>query len=472
MKMGLVKDSVRFRILIATLVPVIFVFVTITTVLYYYLGVGFDKELEQRLISVASLITTTPNIEYAADLKEGDEGLRVYDYLTQRLKYVKDIASLNSVFIFNREGRLLVSSANEKIGKRIIRLEIDRNEIEKTFNNKKTSSILFRGDDGNYYKSAYVPVIYEDGKVIAALGVSASATYFETLKNIRNGIILVVFLSLLLIIIIITVVSKSISKPVSDLIKQAKSLARGDFEQRLDTKTYGELAILVETFEQMRERIMNRDSEMKMMLSGIAHEIRNPLGGMQIMIDLVSERFTDDKETQKLIVQMNNELKYLNNVVTSFLRYSKNINVAKSKVNLVSLIDEVTDIIGREIDEKEIVLKKELIDVEVLSDYDILKQVFINILLNSIQAVERQGMIEIRDYRDENRIVVIIKDNGMGIKSEDMKMIFRPFFTTKEKGSGLGLPLVRKYLLELGGDIEIKSEYKNGCEVRIYLPVF
>ncbi|MGB9600416.1 MAG: ATP-binding protein, partial [Myxococcota bacterium] len=318
---------------------------------------------------------------------------------------------------------------------------------------------------------AYVPVIFENGKVMAVLGVSASVSHFETLNSIRNGIVLIIVFSLGLIILIITIVSRGISLPISDMIEQAKEIARGRFEKSLRTKTYGELAILVDTLEMMRDRIMNRDKEMQMMLSGIAHEIRNPLGGMQIMIDLLSEKYKDDSEATNLINQVNSELKYLNNVVTSFLKYSRNISIEKQKVNLESVINEVVENLSYEIEKRGIVILKELQEIEIMSDYDILRQIFTNILLNAIQAIENSGWIEIKISCDKKMAVVTFKDNGSGIKPEDLNMVFRPFFTTKEKGSGLGLALVKRYLLHLGGDIQIESEYLKGCEVRIYLPL-
>ncbi|MCX7959299.1 MAG: ATP-binding protein [Deltaproteobacteria bacterium] len=468
----IIKDSVRFRIMIATLIPVIFIFLTIIPVSYYYLKSGFDKEIENRLISVASLISTIPNIEYAADLKEGDEDLVSFDYLVNKLRAARDTASLKTVFVFDRDGRLLVSSEGEKIGKKIIRLEIDRKETELVFENNKVSSVLFKGEDGFYYKNAYVPLIYSGEKVIAALGVSASVTYFETLNNIRDGILLIVLISLMLITMIIIIVSKGISRPVADMINQAKLIAKGDFETKLNTRTYGELAILVDTFEQMRERIMNRNKRQQMMLSGIAHEIRNPLGGMQLMIDLLLEKFSEDEEVSKLVMQMNNELRYLGNVVNSFLSYSKNINIEKTRVSIASVINETIDVLQSDLDRKSIEIKKDLQDVEIISDNDILKQVLINILLNSVQAVSDKGLIEIKCSKEGERAVVTVKDNGTGIKPEDMKLIFRPFFTTKEKGTGLGLALVKKYINQLGGDITVESEYLRGCVVRIYLPLF
>lgn len=467
-----IKDSVRLRILFATLLPIIFVFITIIPIFSYYLRSGFDREIENRLISVASLISTTPNLEYAVDFKEGDEELLSYQYLVNKLKTLRDIASLRAIFIFNKEGRILLSSEGEKIGKKMVRLDIDRKEIDMAFQKKNASSVLFVGDDGLYYKNAYVPILLPNGNVGAVLGVSASVTYFKTLVDIRNGIVLILFISLLLVILIISIISKSISSPVADMIAQAKLIARGNFEKPLKTETYGELAILVDTFEQMRERIMNRDNEMQMMLSGIAHEIRNPLGGMQLMIDLLREKFKGDEEVSSLVLQLDNELKYLSNVVNSFLNYSRNKSLVREKVNIKNVIDEAVDILMVEIEKKKIDIKREILDIEIVSDYDVLKQIMINILLNSVQAIETaEGKVEILSYKDSDNVVIKVSDNGIGIKPEDMKNIFKPFFTTKEKGTGLGLPLVKKYINQLGGKIEIESEFGKGCVVKIYLPL-
>jgi len=467
---GIMRDSVRFRILIATLIPVIFVFITLIPVSYYYLRAGFEREIEQRLLSVARLATKLPNLEYAIDLREGDEDSRPYEYLVAKLRSVKEAASLKSIFIFDRDKRMLVSSEGDRIGRSIIRLKIDSIEVEKVFKNIESSSVLFEGDDGFFYKNAYVPAIYdENGNVLAAIGVSASVTYFDTLHIIRKGLILTILFSLALVVFIIIVVSKGISRSIADLINQAKEIAKGNLENRLMTRSYGELAILIETFEEMRERILNRDKEMQMMLSGIAHEIRNPLGGIQIMIDLLTERLRGDEEALKLLSQMDNELKYLNNVVTSFLGYSRHISVNKQRVELEYIINDVLDLLSQEILKKNIELKKSIQKIDIETDPDLLKQILLNVVLNAIQAVDSNGIIEIEVAEEKSLVYIRIKDNGMGIKEEDMKNIFKPFFTTKEKGSGLGLALVKKYLNALNGDIQINSVYGEGCEVRISL---
>ncbi len=472
MKFNIIKDSVRFRILIATLLPITVIFISLIPISYYYLKSGFEREIEERLLSVASISVSLPNIEYAIELREGDEDSRVYNFLVLKLKSLKEASSVKSLFIFDRENRLLVSSDGGKIGKKISRLLIDNKEINQVFNGIKTSSVLFKGEDGFFYKSAYVPAIYdENNNVIAALGVSASVSYFDTLNNIRNGLILLIVVSLLLLIIIVTAVSKGISYPITSLIEQAKLIARGDMEKSINTRAYGEIEILVNTFEDMREKILNRDREMQMMLSGIAHEIRNPLAGMQLMIDLLLEKFSDNQEVLQLILQINNELKYLTNVVSSFLRYSRNINISFQKVNPVRILDEVLDLLSSEIQKKGISIKKNIMEKELESDNDILKQIFINILLNAIQAVNNSGEIHIKFMVDRDKYKMVFIDNGIGIKEENMKDIFKPFFTTKEKGTGLGLALVKKYLLSMRGDIELKSIYGKGCEVSIYLPL-
>lgn len=472
MQVKIIKGSVRFRILIATIIPITTIFIALIPISYYYLKAGFDREIEQRLISIASISASLPNIEYAAELEEGDEDSRVYNFLVNRLRSIKKASSLKSIFIFDREYRLLVSSEGGRIGKTMSRLLLDREELQEVFGGGKSSSILFKGDDGLFYKNAYVPAIFgENNEVIAVMGVSASATYFETLNNIRNGLIFLIIVSLLLLISIIVAVSKGISGPIVSLIEHAKLIARGDMGNRLVTRTYGELEILVNTFEEMRERLASRDSEMQMMLSGIAHEIRNPLGGMQIIIDILSERFARDPEVLQLVAQINNELRYLNNVVSSFLKYSRRISISLQRVRPSQILNEVIDLFSREISEKEISILRDVSDIEINSDNDILKQIFINVLLNAIQAVDRGGRIEICFSEEGGRFKMVFRDNGRGIKEEMMKDVFRPFFTTKEKGTGLGLALVKKYLLSMNGDIKIKSEYGKGCEVSIYLPL-
>ena len=109
----------------------------------------------------------------------------------------------------------------------------------------------------------------------------------------------------------------------------------------------------------------------------------------------------------------------------------------------------------------------------IASDQSQLQQVFLNMINNAIDAIEKDGLIEVRTWKDDSQIVVSIKDNGPGIPEEHLTRIFDPFFTTKEvgKGTGLGLSVSYNIIQKLGGLITVESKLSEGTEFRVKLPV-
>ena len=208
------------------------------------------------------------------------------------------------------------------------------------------------------------------------------------------------------------------------------------------------------------------------MVAGVSHEIKNPLGIIQSTAELLSGMNQADEKQKRLSLVIREESIRLNNIVTEFLDFARPYELNVQECRLDEIIKKNILFLGQELDKKRITVKDtfEGRELKIHADPERLYRVFMNLIINSIHAIKDAGEINIRVDEEKNGYVVRIEDTGEGISSENMKKIFNPFFTTKEKGSGLGLSIVRNIIEGHEGTISIESDEGAGTRVTIYLP--
>ena len=208
------------------------------------------------------------------------------------------------------------------------------------------------------------------------------------------------------------------------------------------------------------------------MVAGVSHEIKNPLGIIQSTAELLTGMNQADERQKRLSLVIKEESIRLNNIVTEFLDFARPYELNIQECRLDEIIRKNISFLSQELDKKGIKVKDnfEGRNMIIHADADRLYRVFMNLIINSIQAIEDSGEIKITVDGNGNGYLVKIEDTGIGIDEEDMKKIFNPFFTTKEKGSGLGLSIVRNIIEGHEGTISIESDRGAGTRVIIYLP--
>lgn len=217
--------------------------------------------------------------------------------------------------------------------------------------------------------------------------------------------------------------------------------------------------------------------------AGIAHEINNPLaiinekaGLIKDIIDF-SDNFAQDKEKfLGLIKGIFESVSRCRNITHRLLGFSRRVEVSYNKIDLNDAIKEVLEFVEKEILYKNIRLEMNLKEniPKITFDKGQLQQVFLNILNNAIDAVDKGGTIRIiSDIKDKDNVLVSIQDNGHGIPENILKHIFEPFYTTKEKGKGTGLGLSISYgiIRKLGGNILVESTVNKGTKFSIVIPI-
>jgi polar amino acid transport system substrate-binding protein len=208
--------------------------------------------------------------------------------------------------------------------------------------------------------------------------------------------------------------------------------------------------------------------------AGMAHEIRNPLGIIRTQSYLIriNEKIDDsiNKSVDYIDTAVNRASKIIDNIL-SFSRLSGNdrklIDINKLVLKLIEMHNDI-------IKKKNIEVKTDSnIKEELLLNSESLEHIFLNLLSNSIDAIDKGGLINITTNIENNSIVIVCKDTGSGIKDDDMNNIYNPFFTTKElgKGTGLGLFIVYSEVEKLNGKIDVKSKFGQGTTFTIILPL-
>jgi signal transduction histidine kinase len=209
--------------------------------------------------------------------------------------------------------------------------------------------------------------------------------------------------------------------------------------------------------------------------SGVAHEINNPLAGLKNCLYAIEREPENYTQTRLYLQLMKEGMEYIETVVQKLLGFARQQPATMEAVDVNSVVMKVIRLVDYNINKRKIVLRTELAaDLPVLTgDPQLLAEVFMNILLNAIDAVEERGRITVSSACRDGVVAVHISDNGMGIDPGHLAHIFDPFFTTKgpKEGTGLGLSVSLGIVETHGGHIRVRSEAGQGSDFSVELPV-
>ncbi|KJS88352.1 MAG: hypothetical protein JM58_00840 [Peptococcaceae bacterium BICA1-8] len=225
--------------------------------------------------------------------------------------------------------------------------------------------------------------------------------------------------------------------------------------------------------KKLQENLIRKDKMQSLgqLVAVIAHEIRNPLMAIKTFIDLIPNKIENKRFQHKLIQYVPAELDRLNQLVTHLLEYAKPRPSEKAEFKIKTLLNELLVLFNKKLKERNINLVIEADeDALVFADKQQLKQILINLILNSIQAFQKEGFLKIAIHENEKGCTIEVTDNGCGIPKTYLNKVTDPFFTLKEDGSGLGLSICYQLIKEHGGDISIFSKEKEGTTVYLFLP--
>ncbi len=234
--------------------------------------------------------------------------------------------------------------------------------------------------------------------------------------------------------------------------------------------------MLLKDITRLKELEANHERNKRLIAMGemaakIVHEIRSPLCSIELYASMLKNELQGTSHTG-LANGISNGIKSLNNILTNMLFFAKPQKPRFNTIDLSVVIDDSIDMLMPMIESRGIRLFKDVSDDSLISgDKELLKQVFLNILLNAISITPDGGAITINISKEGEFIVANFYDEGEGIRQENIEKIFDPFFSTKEKGTGLGLTIASKIMQAHEGIIKVKSKWGQGTCFQLYFPI-
>jgi len=207
------------------------------------------------------------------------------------------------------------------------------------------------------------------------------------------------------------------------------------------------------------------------MVAGLAHEIRNPLTSLKAFVQLLPAKYDNASFRQELLAHVPREIDRVDSLVSDLLDYSRPRARQRDRLDAADVLASVAALIRAQAARQQTSIAVQVAQGTCFeADPHQVRQILLNLVLNSLQAVGQGGAVTLHGYRDGDRAVLEVRDTGPGIAPEDLDRIFEPFFTRRTGGTGLGLWISYQYTRENGGEISLSSPPGQGTRVRVSFP--
>lgn len=236
----------------------------------------------------------------------------------------------------------------------------------------------------------------------------------------------------------------------------------------------GSQEALAQENERLRDELTRSErlKSIALLAGGLAHEIKNPLAAMKTFIQYLPERHRDEAFIATCHRIVGQEIEKIQSIASNLLAFAKPETLRQEAVSLAKIAEEVLELLHRELLDRHIQARSDIEPgLTVQADRVRVKQALLNLCLNSIQAMESGGVLEIAARAEHSSILLTVHDTGQGIAPANLPRVFDPFFTTKSDGTGLGLSVVHSIVKQHGGAVRITSEPSRGTTVTLELPI-
>jgi signal transduction histidine kinase len=448
-------NSLRFRLLLVTIVVLV---VAIGTVAFFA-SQSTSSEFRRSLQGILdypnlSLETKISTINKLLRTRAGER--EIWDELQVLLEGMERSSQARFV-IAELDGAVVADSTGELIGEQI---NISLSRPFAAFLIEKTPVLAY-----------IVPL--ED------YSLATIESQFNT--SVNRSLIIAIAVAGLVGLLLTFFLSRSILRPVDELISAARAMEKGDLSQRVTVRSKGELGELANAFNAMAEGLTRLEQLRQNMVTDVAHELSTPLSNVRGYLEALRDGVVEP--TPETIASVYEEAMLLNRLVDDLqelaLAEAGQLNLVRQPVNIQEVVEKAAQSLKAQADEKDvtvvIVMPDDLPLVE--ADEERLGQVLRNLLKNAILNTPTGGEITIQARTVDAQVEVIVEDNGLGISAEHLPYVFERFYRVDQSrarttgGAGLGLAIVKQLVEAQGGQVEIDSQVNVGTRISFTSPI-
>ena len=414
-----------------------------------------------------------------------NDGINISTVLDEELKdeifKISDIQNIDFT-LYDLDGTLVGSTVNDGVS-----IKLDNNLIDNLSKSQDLNIVQKNQVNEQLYRSSFSYIMDVNNKPIWIMNLPYVDDDRLNAYEIRSFIINIAQVYILLFVLAIIIsyfVSSYITNPISELVKKMRQMRLDKSNKKIRTNVSSkEMFTLVSSYNNMVDQIddnvkqiskSQRELAWREMAKQVAHEIKNPLTPMKLSVQSFKQRFNskDPKIEEKIqdfsdtLVQ---QIDVLSSISTAFSHFAELPAQKNENIDIISTTKLALEIFN----EKNILFESKIDSLKVKIDRTTLIRIITNLVKNSIQATDNvsQAKIIIRIKKVRDKAIIEIEDNGIGISRKNRDKIFEPKFTTKSKGMGLGLSIIKNLVTNYNGEIDFKST-KGKTIFKIELPIY
>ena len=414
------------------------------------------------------------------------------------LREISSSADIKGIRIINYEGKISHSSESDEVGRMVepstlnkMREFLSTKDQSNTIIKMPKSTILGFRKIENRSKCFGCHSAQEKINSFLEVDIDHSGAAVLLQKNQIKGIIIALAALTILSFVILRLFEKLINRPISQLKDRMRRVQEGDLDIQFSHLKNDEIGSLAKNFNRMVTDLKKANQKIEELFSkqmekaehlasigelaaGLAHEIKNPIAGMKGALEIINQQTDISDPKKEIFTEMLLQIDKINNVILDLLSYARPKEMNKRVVDPNEAINNAIKFAKTQISDKKIDIHFKSLENGTLAliDTDKIQEVMLNLIVNSISAVDNKGNISIELHQKNQReLEILFSDDGTGIKKEHLSQIFNPFFTTKNRGTGLGLSICKKIIESHKGSIEVESKAKEGTTFSIRLPV-
>ncbi|MBI2419520.1 MAG: HAMP domain-containing histidine kinase [Ignavibacteriales bacterium] len=415
-------------------------------------------EVTNRTGLLVRIYSSAADSSFTGLLQLGAPTLATRTFFLQQL-YNTGANARTDVFVFDSTYKMLISTADkDAYDKPAESMLLYRSELTQLHTDSVFVSIPFKGFDKQWYlwgikrlPTGEYFALKESAERLARVESFAQVFWLIGLAAVFTAL----FMALLL--------SRSVTQPVDKLVRYSEEIGKRVFTTSSPGGLHGELGILAKAMANMNNELAGHQKERENMLAQIAHEIRNPLGGIELMAGLIKEDLSRVGSNSTYPERILKEVAGLKELITAFLQFSKPKPAQPVNVQVNNIFFQLHEILFAETQTRNIRFTYSETTATIVFDEEHLKMILLNLCINSFQSVEHGGNVEVNFFTGGGYWKLTVSDNGKGFAPEDAENLFKPFFSTKKDGMGIGLAITKNLVLENNAEITAANNPAGGC---------